>query len=255
MADRKEQILAITSEVNKDSIAVLYKGGRLSSWHSLTSEQQQAYSQEHVDLMLSVAREHGLMRLEGFKLMAPQQAWERFWVIEFPTLAGAEAWIEAEMAPPYGSYGYYEYYLSRHWQRDRFSSWVTCLSDPVVVPADADPHRIQTLNVDDSSVIVLLFGCWRSGASEVPPLERGDDEHIALMQSVAREHGLMRLEAFRLIGPQYDWHRAWVIEFPTLAGAEAWIDAEVQPPHGRYSTKTYYLARKWAPEYFASWVR
>jgi hypothetical protein len=74
------------------------------------------------------------------------------------------------------------------------------------------------------------------------------------MQSVARDHGLLRLEAYRLIGPQPDWHRAWVIEFPDLEGAEVWIEAELRPPHGRFATKAYHLARKWAPEYFATWV-
>ena len=115
--------MATTPEVSKDSVIILYKGGRLPTWHGLTPEARDAYQQEHVDLMLSVAREHGLMRLEGFKLMAPQQSWERFWVIEFPTLTGAEAWIDAEMAPPYGRYGYYEYYTARHWGRDHFSQW------------------------------------------------------------------------------------------------------------------------------------
>ena len=84
---------------------------------------------------------------------------------------------------------------------------------------------------------------------------RGDTEHIELMQLVAREHGLMCLEAFQLMGAQDAWHRAWLIEFPTLTGAEAWIDAEVLPPHGRYSQKTFYLSRRWAPQYFAGWVQ
>ena len=60
------------------------------------------------------------------------------------------------------------------------------------------------------------------------------------MKQVAREHGLMRLEGFRLIAPQDAWHRAWVIEFPTMAGAEAWMEAEVQPTYGTYSSKVYY---------------
>ena len=84
--------MATTPEVSRDSVIILYKGGRLPTWHDLAPEAQHAYQQEHVDLMLSVAREHGLMRLEGFKLMTPQDSWERFWVIEFPTLAGTEAW-------------------------------------------------------------------------------------------------------------------------------------------------------------------
>ena len=57
-----------------------------------------------------------------------------------------------------------------------------------------------------------------------------------------------------LIAPNPDYHRAWLIEFPTLADAEAWLDAEVLPPHGRYSDKWYLLARPWAPEYFATWT-
>ena len=246
--------MATTPEVSKDSVIILYKGGRLPTWHDLTPAEQDAYQQEHVDLMLSVAREHGLMRLEGFKLMTPQRSWERFWVIEFPTLTGAEAWIDAEMAPPYGRYGYYEYYAARHWERDHFSQWVTRPPEPVV-PDGTDPHSVPALDVDRDSVVALLFGRWRSEASEATPEARGDSEHIELMQSVAREHGLMRLEAFKLIGSQDLWHRAWLIEFPSLTGAEAWIDAEVLPPHGRYSTKTFYLARRWAPRYFAGWVQ
>ena len=245
--------MASTPEVSTDSVIILYKGGRLPTWHDLSPTERDAYQQEHVDLMLSVAREHGLMRLEGFKLMTPQQSWERFWVIEFPTLTGAEAWIDAEMAPPYGRYGYYEYYPARHWGRGHFSQWVARSPEPVA-PAARDPHHVPTLEVDRSSVVALLFGRWRPEASEATSEMRGDTEHIERMQSVAREHGLMRLEAFKLMGAQDAWHRAWVIEFPTLEGAEAWIDTEVLPPHGRYSQKAFYLARRWASEYFADWV-
>ena len=141
-----------TPEVSRDSVIILYKGGRLPTWHDLTPEERDAYQQEHVDLMLSVAREHGLMRLEGFKLMTPQGSWERFWVIEFSTLAGAEAWIDAEMAPPYGRYGYYEYYTARHWGRDHFSQWVARSPEPVV-PDGRDPHQVPALDVDRNSVV------------------------------------------------------------------------------------------------------
>lgn len=246
--------MATTLEVSRDSVIILYKGGRLPTWHDLSPSERTAYEQEHVDLMLSVAREHGLMRLEGFKLMTPQQSWERFWVIEFPTLQGAEVWIDAEMAPPYGRYGYYEYYTARHWGRGHFSQWAVRSLEPIV-PDGRDPHHVPTLEVDRGSVVALLFGRWRPEASEATPEMRADTAHIELMQSVAREHGLMRLEAFQLMGPQDGWHRAWVIEFPTLEGAEAWIDNEVIPPHGRYSQKTFYLARRWAPRYFANWVQ
>ena len=61
--------MATTPEVSKGSVIILYKGGRLPTWHDLTPAARDAYQQEHVDLMLSGAREHGLMRLEAFKLM------------------------------------------------------------------------------------------------------------------------------------------------------------------------------------------
>lgn len=240
--------------LGKDSVVVLLKAGRLPAWHRLTPDKQRDHAQEHVDLMLSVAREHRMMRLEGFKLIGPQQPWERFWTIEFPSMEGAEAWIHAEMAPPYGSYGHYEYYLARRWGKDFFSIWVTRPPAPRAPLQGPHPHRVPVIEVDRSSVVILLFGRGLSEFDATPREERGDAEHIELMHSVAREHGLMRLEAFSLVGPQPDWHRAWIIEFPTLAGAEAWIDAEVRPPYGSYRRKTMLLARKWAPDNFAAWA-
>ena len=74
------------------------------------------------------------------------------------------------------------------------------------------------------------------------------------MTRLARQYGLMRLEAFQLITPQEEWHRAWVIELPTLEAAEAWIAGEETPPHGAHASRTYQLARRWAPEYCASWA-
>ena len=71
---------------------------------------------------------------------------------------------------------------------------------------------------------------------------------------VAREQGLGRLEVFQLIDRQGAWHRVLVMEFPTFEAAEIFIDAEVKPRHGLYSEKSFYLARKWCPEYFASWI-
>ncbi len=34
---------------------------------------------------------------------------------------------------------------------------------------------------------------------------RGDDEHVELMLDVAKRHGLMRIDAFRLIAPKPDY--------------------------------------------------
>ena len=103
------------------------------------------------------------------------------------------------------------------------------------------------------SIIVLVFARYRLGAEALTSEERGDAQHIALMQDIARAHVLRRLEGFQLLSPQADWHRAWIIELPTLEAAEAWVEGEQSLPHGMHAQRTIHLARKWAPEYFASW--
>ena len=240
--------------VSRDSVVVLFKGGRLPTWHGLTPETQQSYSQQHVDLMLSIARKHRLMKLEGFKLWTPYRRWERFWIIEFPDLEGAEEWIDAEVAPSYGSYGYHDYYLARRLNSDPLPS-------PIVPPraakdkkSDGEPRIIPTLDVDRDSVVVLLFSRLRPDAAEISPEERGDTEHVERMRAVALDRGLMRMEVFRLIGLQSDWHQVRVAEFPTFEGAEAWVECETLPPRSRYHDQAMYLAWKWAPDYFASWL-
>ena len=237
-----------------DSIVVLFKGGRLPSWNALSDSDQREFSQTHVNLMLAVARQYELSRMEGFRLIGPQNDWQRFWLIEFPTMKGAEQWIQAEMAPPYGRYGYYEYYFSRQLQPDVFAAWVTRPAPPIV-PLAADPCNIPELWTDRDSIVVLMFARYRPGAESLSAEDRGDAQHVELMQSISRKHGLMRLEAFQLFTPQNDWHRAWIIEFPTLDAAEAWIEGEESLPHGMYAQRTISLARKWSPEYFASWVK
>ena len=112
--------------LSTDRVIVLVKAGRLQSWDHVSPEKQRDYTREHVDLVMEVGHRHGITRLEAFRLMGYQQPWHRFWVIEFPTFEGAEEWIQAEMAPPYGSNGYWEYYLARPWGRDYFSD----LGDP-----------------------------------------------------------------------------------------------------------------------------
>ena len=91
---------------NREPVVILFKGGRLPSWHQLSDQERREFEQTHVDLMLAVARDHAMSRLEGFRLIGPHGDWQRFWLIEFPTTEGAEAWIQAEMAPPYGLYGH-----------------------------------------------------------------------------------------------------------------------------------------------------
>jgi len=236
-----------------DAVFVLFKGGRLPSWYLLWDEERRAAEQNHIDLMLSVAKRHGMRRLEGFRLIGRQHDWERFWVIEFPTLDGAEAWIEAEIAPPYGLYGYYEYELARSWSVEHLATCPTFPRPAAAVARSGDPHHRPALGADPSSVVVLLFGRGRPGY-EAAGEARGDEEHVGWMQQVARDHRLIRIEAFQAIARPAEWHRAWIIEFPDLAGAEAWIDTETLPPHIAYSSKAFFLARRWSPDYFASWV-
>ena len=147
-------------QVSRDSVMVLAKTGRQASWHRLTEDERRSAEREHVDLMLSVAARHRMRRLEGFRLIGQQGRWQRFWLIEFPTFAGAEEWIEAEMAPPYGRDGFYEYHLTRPLAPDHFDAW---LPGPprVIAPQEADPAAIPALGADRSSVVVLQFSPFR----------------------------------------------------------------------------------------------
>ena len=242
------------ADPGNDSVVVLFKGGRLPAWHRLSRKEQDAFSQEHVDLMLSVSRRYRLMHLEGFRLLGPQSHWERFWVIEFPSLAGAETWIRAEMAPPYGRYGYYEYHLARRAYPDGF---IDRASRPPARKSPArggDPRRIPSLRTDRSSLVVLTFRRWLPGATELSPEERSEVRKARKLRAVARRHGLIRLELFRLMAPQADWQEVGLVELPSFAAAEAWMEAETAPPHGSLTLLTMHLARKWAPAYFARWV-
>jgi len=228
-----------------DRVVVIVKSGRLQSWDRLSPEDQGKYTREHVDCILDAGFKYGIKRLESFQLMGIQQPWQRLWIAEFPTFEGAEEWILAEMAPPYGSYGYWDYYLARPWGPDYFSTWITHerrIMSPLKCQNSDD---IPGLEVDEDSVVILMFGRGLPGTDLMSVDDRGDKEHVNLMKEVANEHGLMRLEGFQLIAPQDEWHRAWVIEFPTMAGAEAWMEAEVLPVYGTYNKKLYFLARNY----------
>lgn len=253
-AGERGAIMKLEFNPGRDSVVVLLKGGRLPSWGKLSEEERRTSSHEHVDLMLGIGNEFGLMRLEGFKLIGPQGDWERFWLIEFPSLEGAEAWIEAEMAPSYGLYGYYEYFLSRRYAIDSISTMPAQPSTPGAVSPRPNPANIPELAEDRSSVVVLLFERWRPGAEAVPPGERGEDAHLELMSSLAGEQSLMRLDAFQLIDRQNTWHRVVVAEFHNFTAAEIFINAAMDLPRSLCASTTFYLARRWAPEYFSSWV-
>lgn len=231
-------------------ITVLYKGGRLASWHRLSAAEKKAYEQEHVDLMLAVAQQHRLQRLEGFRLLAPQGDYERFWAIDFPSLEGAEAWIRAEMAPPYGRYGYYEYYLARSGLPEYCAGWAPQAGG--LVPQTGNPREVPVLDVDRNSVVVVMFERGEVGqvAGEKPVTE----EYVAEMEAFCQEHGLLRLECFQLIAPQAEWHHVWLAEFAAFESAEAWVQLEKGPGHGCLSERSFALTRKWAPAYFAGWT-
>ncbi len=235
----------MTDSAQGDSVVILFRGGRLPEWHQLDETQRHDYERQHVDLMLSVAEHHSLVGIHGYRLLAPRNSWERFWTIEFPDLASAEAWMSAEVAPPYGRYGFYDYSLARRWQPESLA-WLPRKPEPPVAP-DADPHVIPPLTTDPSSIVVLAFGGWRRGS------ETREDEDHRRLQEVAQGHDLIHGEVFRRLGTNTEGEFLWIIEFPRLAGAETWIAAETTPLARIHQQRNFHLARRWAPEYFATW--
>ena len=118
-----------------------------------------------------------------------------------------------------------------------------------------DPHNLPPLDVDRDSYVVLEFARMLPESVLASEKQRGDAEHRELMKSVAREHGLIRLDAFQLMAPQPGWHRAYVIELPTIAAAEAWMDAEMAPPPVRPTpTRRCTCPAAGAPRFFAGWL-
>ena len=99
---------------------------------------------------------------------------------------------------------------------------------------------------------MLSFG--RHVAQDDPQAAASTDEqHARALEGSATEHGLTRLEGFRLLTPQPEWSWMYVAEFPAFAGAEAWIEAEMGPDRQGGVASSVYLARRWAPDYFDLW--
>jgi hypothetical protein len=129
------------SSPKTNGVVVLFKGGRLPSWHQLSDKERSEFEQTHVNLMLSIAEQHGMTRLEGFRLIGRQGDWPRFWriegfgllspqadwhwawIIELPTLEAAEAWVEAEEALPHGMHAHRTIHLARKWAPEYFANW------------------------------------------------------------------------------------------------------------------------------------
>ncbi len=234
-----------------ENVVILFRGGRLPEWHQLDEARKIDFERRHVDLMLSVADRHGLIGIHGFRLLGPLGSWERFWTIEFPDLAGAEAWMSAEAEPPYGSYGFYDYTLARRWQPE-WLNWLPRKAEPPVDPG-RDPHTIPPLAADPSSIALLAFGGPHRGADADDSGEQ-DEERWRRMRKVSRDHGLMHGEVFRLLGASDHGDYAWILEFPGLAGVDAWIDAETAPPLAACQRHDFHVARRWAPDYFVTWA-
>ena len=240
------------SNIKNDSVVVLFKGGRLSSWYDLSSEHQDAYSVEHIALMKSVVNTYKMMKLEGYKLLSPINDWQRFWTIEFPTFEGAEAWIKAEMEPPYGRYGYYNYYLARRIDLNTVNLVVKEAETTSEVRGEDLNHT--NLTEDQASVVVITFEMSLPGSDLIAPNVLDNKKYSKQINSVAERYGLMRLEAYKLITPQSNWHTTVITEFPTIDGAKVWIDLQENQSYVRFKTRTNYLAHKWAPKYFDQWI-
>ncbi len=235
----------------EETVVILFRGGRLPEWHQLNEARRTDYERRHVDLMLSVADRHGLIGIRGYRLLGPRGSWERFWTIEIPDLAGAEAWMSAEAEPPYGSYGYYDYTLAHRWGPECLN-WLPRKAEPPV-PSGTDPHNIPALSADPSSIVLLAFGGRHRGAGQDDAGEH-DEERWRRMRKVSRDHGLIHGEVYRLLGASDRGDYAWILEFPGLAGIEAWIDAETAPPLAAVQRHDFLVARRWAPEYFTAWA-
>lgn len=233
-----------------DAITILYRGGRLPSWNLLPVDEQTAIQDEHVALMLQVGSDHGLRRIEGFRLLAPAGDWQRWWTMQFDDLAGAEAWMQAEVAPPYGRHGLYQYELARPASAAALK-WLPQRARPA--PAPVDPHVVPALHADQGSIVILAFGNWTAGSDLIEPGRRGDADRQQRLQQVAIDHGMVHGEVWQLCGRGRQGDVVWVLEFPQLAGAEAWIEAESTPPAASWQRRTFHLARRWAPAYFATW--
>ena len=199
-------------KLKKDSVVVFLKGGRIPSWYGLSPEQQDEYSVEHISLMKSVINKYKMITLEGYKLWSPVNDWKFFWTIKFPTFEGAESWIEAEMEPPYGRYGSFNYYLARRIEHIGVNT-DSKETKPRFIKDDLDHTNLKE---DKTSVVVITFEMSLPESDLVASDEYAHQRYIKNINSVTEEHKLIRLEAYRLITPQSNWHTTVIAEFPTI---------------------------------------
>ena len=159
--------------------------------------------------------------------------------------------MSAEVEPPYGRYGFYDYALARRWRPEGLA-WLPQKPEPPMVRG-ADPHTIPDLASDPSSIVLLAFGGRHRGSGQADS-GKHDEGRWRRMREVSRDHGLIHGEAFRLMGASDRGEFAWILEFPGLAGIEAWIDAETTPPMASCQRHNFHVARRWAPGYFTTWA-
>ena len=226
-------------------VVLLARTGRLDSWHRLADADRQAATDHHVDLMVRVAADTGMRKLDGYRLLTPLDRFERFWVMAFPDLAGAESWIAAEMRPPYGLYGYYEYDLARPMDMSGAASLV---ENPLPREVrSTDPRQVPSLAADRDHLAVVCFG--RSSAALGWQIPEPAPPAAGVSSGAYR-----LLEGYRLIGPRADWQYTWLCVAGTMGAAEAWVDAQTEADGRSQYLQRFLLARRWQPDYFSSWV-
>ena len=123
--------------------------------------------------------------------------------IEFPTFEGAEAWINAEMEPPYGKYGSLNYYLARRIEHMEVHSVIKESEQHSVINENDLDHT--NLEEDKNSVVVITFEISVPGSDLVNLDEGQRQKYIKNIYSVSKQHELIRLEAYQLITPQSNW--------------------------------------------------
>ena len=183
-------------KLKKDSVVVFLKGGRIPSWYGLSPEQQDEYSVEHISLMKSVINKYKMITLEGYKLWSPVNDWKFFWTIKFPTFEGAESWIEAEMEPPYGRYGSFNYYLARRIEHIGVNS-DSKETKPRFIKDDLDHTNLEE---DKTSVVVITFEMPLPGSDLLAP---DASANAAINSALFIQKPLFEIDCFFIIRITY----------------------------------------------------
>ncbi len=104
------------------------------------------------------------------------------------------------------------------------------------------------LTVDKSRVIAFVFEWDSEPQAPDPPLDQLAAPYLAAGIPIRR------LEGYRLVTPQADWQRVWLVELPDLTTAEEWLEVAAATGQADSTMRAFQLTRPWAPAYFASWL-